>query len=199
MRFSPITIRRIAHQRIQDIRTKLLPQVAHGIALFRYQIDHGRHFHWEQPQRSKMLLIPHLQEVHERTLAASFDMCRAGDLRGPISHSPTKKPATILTTSQRMFDELHGRRCNCTATHQEIAGSIRYANGKTVLRTQYTAAYPRKFTRLVAKVITRKLFRREQPYWDRRTAHMYAKCFGSQDARPIASASRTTADKTRAC
>lgn len=168
-----------AHQKVQDLRDALLPQVALGIALFRHhQIAQNKHFHWEQPRRSQMVNLPHLQEVHERTLAATFDMCRMGDLRDPVSQQPMRKPTIILTTSQRLFDELHGRNCRCTTSHQEIAGSIRYANGTSVLRTKFTARYPRKFVRLVAKVLLRKLFHTVRPYCDLNLAQMYTECLG---------------------
>lgn len=172
-----------AHQKVQDLRGALLPQVAQGIVLFRYQIARNKHLHWEQPPRSQMVNLPHLQEVHERTLAATFDMCRMGDLRDPISQQPMRK-MIILTTSQRLFDELHGRNCRCTTSHQEIAGSIRYADGTSVLRAKFTAIarYPRKFARLIAKILRHKLCQTETPYCDPHLAQMYSECFGTEQA-----------------
>lgn len=47
-------------------------------------------------------------------------------------------------------------------------------NGKTILRTKYTAAYPQKFGRTVAKVLVPKLFHQEKPYCDLNSANLYA-------------------------
>ena len=136
----------------QKRRQQHLYQVALGIVLYRHQISHGDHFHWEQPGRSLMFKIPGMSEVQVHTQTCEFDMCRAGDLRDPVSRQPIKKAMEIMTTSKTMFNSLHGLTCNRQHTHQPIEGSVHTESG-TIRRSTFTEVYPRKFARSIAKIL----------------------------------------------
>ena len=136
----------------QQKRHDLRYQLALGVVLYRYQILHGPHFHWEQPQRSLMFLHPGLNEIHEHTRSCMFDMCEAGHLRDPKSGEFMKKGMHILTTHEELFKHLHGRTCRGDHSHQHLEGTI-CQNGHTMHRTAFSEIYPRKFTRSVAKVL----------------------------------------------
>ena len=61
----------------QQKRHDLRYQIALGIVLYRFQVSRGQHFHWEQPQRSLMMLHPGINEIHQHTQVCQFDMCQA--------------------------------------------------------------------------------------------------------------------------
>lgn len=75
----------------QQLRSNLMYQVAMGIVLYRHQITHGRHFHFEQPSRSLMLHVHGLSEIHQHSQACQFDMCTLGlcdPMSGLLCESP---------------------------------------------------------------------------------------------------------------
>ena len=111
-------------QNIQQLREDHLYQIALGIVLLRHQTTNRRHLHWEQPRRSLMFKSPLLQELINATHAAEFDMCRMGELKDPISQKLIQKSMTVQTTSQRMYEGLHGRHCNRNHEHQRLEGSF---------------------------------------------------------------------------
>ena len=134
-------------------REQLLYQLALCIVLFRHQVQMNQDFHWEQPAKSLMLSHPGLTEVHAYTKACQFDMCRAGDLRCPLNGMFMRKGMVVLTTHEGLYHRLHGLTCSRQHEHQPIEGTTRTKAG-ALLRTEYTARYPRKFARMVAKVMT---------------------------------------------
>ena len=138
------------YEEYQQKRKDLLYQIALGVVLYRFQISHGNHFHWEQPKRSLMFQSHHISEVHEHTQACQFDMCRAGDLKDPESGMPMQKGMTVLTSFAPLFQRLHGLSCDHRHQHQPIEGSCKLGNNQSILRTQFTEIYPRKFARNVA-------------------------------------------------
>ena len=138
------------YEEYQEKRRGLLYQIALGVVLYRYQVSHGNHFHWEQPKRSLMFQSHHISEVHEHTQACQFDMCRAGDLKDPESGMPMQKGMTVLTSFAPLFQRLHGLSCDHRHQHQPIEGSCKLGNNQSMLRTQFTEIYPRKFARHVA-------------------------------------------------
>ena len=149
--------RSLEHQReYQEQRHSLRYQIALGIIFYRHQISQGKHFHWEQPQRSLMLHHPGINEIHQHTQSCQFDMCEVGKLQDPVSGYPMKKGMQVLTTHGPLFKELHGKVCQRNHIHQPIEGSTR-SKGETMLRTKFTEVYPRKFARLVAKVLNRTI------------------------------------------
>ena len=131
----------------------MLYQVALGLVLYRFQIQHGRHFHWEQPSKSLMFSQPGISEIHQFTQACQFDLCEVGALVDPSNGKPIKKGMTILTTSPTLYQALHGRKCRQNHEHQPIEGSLK-VNDHRMRRSTYTEVYPRKFARLIAKIIT---------------------------------------------
>ena len=133
-------------------------QVALGIVLYRHQLEHGRHFHLEQPSRSLMLHVHGLSEIHQHSQACQFDMCTLG-LKDPATGEPMRKPMTVLTTHPGVYEQLHGRKCTNHPSHQPIEGRTVFEN-HSILRTQFSEAYPRKFSRLIAKVMSQSPFQR---------------------------------------
>ena len=123
-----------------------------GRVLYRFQVSRGQYFHWEQPQRSLMMLHPGINEIHQHTQVCQFDMCQAGELKDPNNHQYMKKGMQVLTTHHDLFRCLHGQACKGNHHHQPIEGSVKTPSG-TMLRTKYTEIYPRKFARMVAKVL----------------------------------------------
>lgn len=134
----------------------------HTDILLRYQRERGRHFHWEQPQRSNMFRTPLLQEVYCNTIASEFDMCNVGDLKDPENGKYIKKGMTVLTTSETLQRTLHGHRCTKDHDHQPLEGTTKY-QGVRMSRTRYSEAYPKKFVRTVAKVLCQLNISQESP------------------------------------
>lgn len=57
----------------QAMRHEMLYQLALGIVLYRYQVSHGDHMHWEQPSRSLMFKQPGVNELQEHMRTCEFD------------------------------------------------------------------------------------------------------------------------------
>ena len=145
--------RSLFHEKLyQQKRHDLLYQVALGIVLFRHQVSHGDHFHWEQPGRSLMFQLSQMSEVHRYTMACELDLCAAGELRDPQNQKLIKKSLVILTTSRGMYFRFHGLKCQHDHEHQSLEGSTCTSQGR-MLRTQFSEVYPRKFARAVAHVL----------------------------------------------
>lgn len=127
-------------------------QIALGIVLFRYQVQHGRHFHIEQPDGSQMWNVSGIQEITTNMLKCSFDMCRVGDLKDPKTLEMLRKRLTVFTTSESesLHRSLHGRWCLGNHEHKPIAGSTQLS-GKTIALSKFTENYPKRFARQVVK------------------------------------------------
>ena len=137
-------------------REARLPQVALGIVLARYQREHQRHFHWEQPAGSSMFMLPHMQEPMSYLQRASFDMCVVGNLRDPENGLPIKKAMQVWTSSTGLLQCLRNRHCRGThVEHQPLEGQTEYL-GHRISRTMFSQKYPRKFARQVAHVFLRR-------------------------------------------
>lgn len=144
-----------AWEEMQQSRRSHLEQVALGVVLLRYQIMNGNHMHWEQPRGSLMFKLPLLKELFETTAAAEFDMCQFG-LIDNVTGLPIRKSMTVMTSSQQMFQHLHGRTCNGShSQHQRIGGSVKVGENR-VQRSQLTENYPRKFARQVAAIAIKR-------------------------------------------
>jgi transposase InsO family protein len=153
--------RSLFHENLyQQKRHDLLYQVALGIVLFRHQVSHGDHFHWEQPGRSLMFQLSQMSEVHRYTMACELDLCRAGELKDPQNQKLIKKSLVILTTSREMYLRFHGLKCQHDHEHQSLEGSTCTSQGR-MLRTQFSEVYPRKFARAAAHVLMKN--QREWP------------------------------------
>ena len=113
--------------------------------LFEWQILQGGQFHWEQPAGSAMWHLAPLHAILAQTFHAHFDMCRMGDLRDPASGAHLRKPMSVLTTSEALFQTLHQKRCQ--DEHDErvpIAGITQTPLGPMNL-SQWSSLYTRKF------------------------------------------------------
>ena len=143
---------------IHAARWEMLSQVALCFVICRHQHRCQRHAHWEQPKGSKMMVLPYIQEIFRYMLVAKPDMCTAGNLRDPNNDLPIQKGLQITTSSKKVFDALVDLKCNHDHVHQAIEGSV-WLDGQNISRSRFTERYPRKFARLVAKVLVKKSFR----------------------------------------
>eukprot|EP00435_Cladocopium_sp_Y103_P040528 s1361_g11.t1 len=133
-------------------RLHSLWQISLGIVLHEFQVQHGNHFHHEQPKGSNMLKVPGAQVIVENTYPCCFDMCNVGQLRDPESGKAIRKRLKVRSTSQDLHTSLHRRWCDGTHEHQHIAGNT-HVQGKPILRSQFTEMYPSEFARQVVKIL----------------------------------------------
>lgn len=141
-----------AFRDLQEHRHHHVADIALGVVLLRFQASQGNHFHWEQPSRSALFRSPLMKEVFERTQCAQFDMCAVGHLWDPQSQKFVKKGMEVLTTSSKVFRDLHGNTCPGNHEHQPIEGTIRIGD-QTMSRSKWSENYPRKFARRVARLM----------------------------------------------
>ena len=127
-------------------------QIALGVVLYRVQVSQGNHFHWEQPGGSDMFKFPELEEVQQCCYLCRFDLCRVGNLQDPRSHAPIRKRLQVLSTSEDMYHEIHGKFCHQDHEHQHVAGS-RVWQGKSMPMSRFTQHYPPKFAKTLAKIM----------------------------------------------
>ena len=137
---------------VQDKRLESLYQVALGVILFEWQTLQGGQFHWEQPAGSAMWHLAPLHAILAQTFHAHFDMCRMGELRDPASGAHLRKPMSVLTTSEPLFQTLHQKRCQDDHEHIPIAGSTQTPLGPMNLST-WSSLYTRKFARQVVQTL----------------------------------------------
>ena len=116
------------------------------------QVPQGNHFHWEQPGGSDMFKFPELEEVQQCCYLCRFDLCRVGNLQDPRSHAPIRKRLQVLSTSEDMYHEIHGKFCHQEHEHQHVAGSTVW-QGKSMPMSRFTQHYPPKFAKTLAKVM----------------------------------------------
>lgn len=148
-------------------RKASLWQIALAVVLFRYQSEHQRHFHMEQPDGSHMLVQPCLKEVLAGSLECCFDLCQLGGLTDPETHLPIRKRLRVLTTSQTLHRTIHGKWCSKDHVHRHIEGSIVH-QGHRMSMSSFTELYPRKFARQIVKVLLHGQ-NKEQPVYAIRT------------------------------
>jgi hypothetical protein len=127
-------------------------QIALGVVLYRVQVSQGNHFHWEQPGGSDMFKFPELEEVQQCCYLCRFDLCRVGNLQDPRSHAPIRKRLQVLSTSEDMYHEIHGKFCHQDHEHQHVAGSTVW-QGKSMPMSRFTQHYPPKFAKTLAKIM----------------------------------------------
>ena len=163
-------------------RLKGLEQVALGIVLFRIQTARHHHMHWEQPSRSLMFRLPHMQEVFAYTKMAEFDLCEVANYQDPKTLKHIKKGLLLCTTSQKMFECFHGRKCRRNHDHQPIEGSTIH-KGESISRSRFSESYPRKFVRQIIHVL-QKTGRSEVPFADAILASTISEAEGPASKRP---------------
>lgn len=110
-----------------ELRDKILQhrkeniwQVSLSQVLCEIQLSQRRHFHCEQPQGSQMFKLPCFQKIVAVTKPSIFDLCRVGRLREPVTDAPIRKRLVVRTTSQRLHENLHNRKCTEPREQQEI-------------------------------------------------------------------------------
>ena len=133
-------------------------QIALGLVLYRWQVSHGSHFHWEQPGGSDMFKFPELEELQQFCERCRFDLCRVGNLQDPKSLAPIRKRLQVLTTSSELMHEIHGKYCNQEHVHKPIEGNTMWG-GVSMSLSKFSQHYPAKFAKTLAKVIMREVSR----------------------------------------
>ena len=119
-------------------------------ALFQFQL-------WRSPQCHAHLEQPVYQEelaaILEHAWIAVCDMCRAGQLKHPVSGKLIKKGTQILTTSQIMKHTVEGLRRTRNHEHDTIAGSFHHPGMGRINVSQYSELYTRVFARKIARCL----------------------------------------------
>ena len=141
-----------AFRELQEHRHHHVADIALGVVLLRFQASQNNHFHWEQPSRSALFRSPLMKEVFEKTQCAQFDMCAIGHLWDPQTHKFVKKGMEVLTTSSKLFWDIHGNTCPGNHEHQPIEGTIRIGD-QNISRSKWSENYPRKFARRIARLM----------------------------------------------
>ena len=113
---------------------------------------------------------------------AEFDLCNVADYHDPVTRRAIKKGLSVCTTSQRLFDLLHGRKCRHDHEHQAIEGTTTY-QGKRISRSRFTENYPRKFVRQIVQLWLR-IGRSEVPFADMILASTIPEADGPALKRP---------------
>ena len=90
------------------------------------QRSKGRHFHFQQPEQSRMLNEPALANVRARTQKVVVDM--------------------LLTTLPALSLELQSRTCLGNHVHQQVAGRIKDSDGRTVATLRFAVSYCQGFS-----------------------------------------------------
>lgn len=133
--------------------------------VYHHQMEHGRHFHLEQPIGSDALTQPELREVKEGTLRTCFDMCRVGNLRAP-NGDLMRKRTVVHTTSRRLRELLDARFCTRDHAHQPIVGQFKGAEGWKSL-SKWAERYTSQFATAISRYLKSKSRFREWPVsWD---------------------------------
>lgn len=136
-------------ERVQRLQQEQIPHVELCARLCQYQHDLGRHFHLEQPLGSGMPNLPEFQPIKERTLKASFHMCRFG-LKIPGTDKFIQKGSQVFSTSIRLHEKLDGKRCLNDHDHQRIEGSF-HMRGQRHQVSKFCATYCKGFASLISR------------------------------------------------
>ena len=147
---SPETAQRIFQAREDDRVHLLLCD-----ALFQFQLWRSQqcHVHLEQPQGSQMIYQEEMSAIVNHGWRAVCDMCRAGQLKHPISGKLLKKGTQIITTSQIMKQVIESMRCSRDHEHDSVEGSFHHPDLGRMNVSQYTELYTRVFARKVARCL----------------------------------------------
>eukprot|EP00435_Cladocopium_sp_Y103_P001047 s2611_g1.t1 len=120
------------------------------------------HCHLEQPQGSELVHQREMFMAQRYTLKAICDMCTAGKLHHPETHSFLRKRTQVLTTSSIMFHALEKLQCSGIHDHEAIQGSCKPPGHQRMPLTQYTELYTATFGRKVSRVILCSIQAREK-------------------------------------
>ena len=147
---SPETAQRIFQAR-EDDRVHLL--LCDAVFQFQMWRSPQCHVHLEQPQGSQMIYQEEMSAIVNHGWIAVCDMCRAGQLKHPISGKLLKKGTQIITTSQIMKQVIGALRCSRDHEHDSVEGSFHHPDFGRVNVSQYTELYTRVFARKVARCL----------------------------------------------
>lgn len=148
-------------EKILEQRDKNLWQISLGIVLLRFQQSNHSHFHSEQPSGSVLWHVPGAQELTRYTHKCQFDMCNVGQLKDPQTGEFIRKRLVVETTSDSLHRDLHNRKCDGSHNHRQIAGTT-MVDGKHQSLSSFTALYPSRFARAVAKILKHD---KQKPEW----------------------------------
>ena len=147
---SPETAQRI-FQAHEDDRVHLL--LCDAVFQFQMWRSPQCHVHLEQPQGSQMIYQEEMSAIVNHGWIAVCHMCRAGQLKHPISGKLLKKGTQIITTSQIMKQVIEALRCSRDHEHDSVEGSFHHPDFGRVNVSQYTELYTRVFARKVARCL----------------------------------------------
>ena len=82
---------RPANKSIWRKSSDMVYQIALGLILYRFQIQHDQHFHWEQPANSLKSSQPGISEVHQFTQACQLDLCEVEAPVDPSNGKPSRR------------------------------------------------------------------------------------------------------------
>lgn len=133
-------------------------QISLARFLRQHQVEHGRHFHCEQPRGSQVLKLSCFRPILQVTTPSTFDLCQVGALRDTESSRYVRKRLTVCTTSKSLHQNLHDRTCHEKHDHRQIAGTIR-VKGRVMSMSQFTELYPRKFARQIIQSLKQERIR----------------------------------------
>ena len=125
-------------------------------------MSYNRRFHLEQPVGSELMEQPECWDAAQGTLAATFDMCRMGDLHLPHEQERIQKSTRVYTTSRKLFQRLHGRRCLKQHQHRHIQGNTKIGN-HTCSVSEAVQTYTPLFGRRIAALVLGECRNRERP------------------------------------
>ena len=135
---------------ILDGRKHERPNLSLCEELFMYQVEHGRHFHLEQPVGSEMVVQPELEQLRWGTLPTVFDMCEVGRLNW--KGESMRKRTIVLTTSRNLHRALDCRYCRKKHEHKQIAGQVKHL-GRWMPLSAFAAKYSSDFARAVVRAV----------------------------------------------
>ena len=120
------------------------------VQLFDWQKRHGRQFHFEITDKSKIEDVPELQKVIKGSYRSTVDMCSFG-LKTPVSQVPIRKRTVILSTCRDLTKSLIAKMCPGNHQHQPLAG--RSLHG--VPLSQFAGTFCQEFARHIADQLLR--------------------------------------------
>eukprot|EP00434_Breviolum_minutum_P029213 symbB.v1.2.025839.t2/scaffold2536.1/size76742/5 len=148
-------------EKILEQRENNLWQISLGIVLLRFQQSNHSHFHSEQPNGSVLWHVPGAEELTRYTHKCQFDMCNVGQLKDPQTGEFIRKRLVVETTSDSLHRDLNNRKCDGSHNHRQIAGTT-MVDGKHQSLSSFTALYPSRFARAVAKILKHD---KQKPEW----------------------------------
>ena len=144
----------ILFDKIVQSQLEQIPHAKLCARLGQYQIQHGRHFHFEQPNGSQLPKLNVFDTIRSKLGIARFDMCKFG-LRIPKTNRFLRKRSQVLTTSRELFHSLHQQYCTDQHEHQRLEGNA-CIDGIQQRLTAFCATYSSGFAMMIARQLCKR-------------------------------------------